>query len=75
MFSLGYGWWAVLGSSLVVWIFLPFLISQLCAAFVLACMRRVDIDELSVKIADAVKGLPPEEQLIVGKRIIDQSLK
>jgi uncharacterized membrane protein (DUF485 family) len=79
MRSLGYGWAATLGSALIVWVCLPFVISQLCTAFVLGGlhhrMRRVDVDELTKQIADAVKGLPPEAQVTVGNRIIDESLK
>jgi hypothetical protein len=30
---------------------------------------------LAEKIAEATKGLPPEEQLAIGKRMIDQALK
>ncbi len=63
MRSLGYGWSATLGLSVIIWVVLPFVISQLCAAFVLrpihGRMRRAD--GLADRIADAVKGLPPEE--------------
>jgi hypothetical protein len=78
MRSLGYDWSATLGVAVVVWIVLPFVISQLCAAFILVHMhrriRRTDVDGLAEKIAQAVKGLPPEEQEAVGKRMIDESL-
>src|SRR5262249_10765483 len=77
MRSVGYGWPATLGVAVVIWLVLPFVISQLCAAFVLgrihSRMRRAD--GLADKIADAVKGLPPEEQEAVAKRMIDESLK
>lgn len=77
MRSLGYGWPATLGVAVVVWVVLPFFISQACAAFVL---RRIHLrlrraDGLTEKIADAIKGLPPEEQEAVAKRMIDKSLK
>jgi hypothetical protein len=65
--------------AVVIWLALPFVISQLCAAFALrrihSRMGHTDVDELADKIADAVKGLPPEEQEAVGKRIIDEPLK
>jgi hypothetical protein len=32
-------------------------------------------DDLAAKIAEATKGLPPEEQLAIGKRMIDESFK
>src|SRR5215469_10891575 len=78
MRSLGFGWWpATLGLALVVWVFPPFVISQLRAAFILMRMhRRIGrTDGLADKIADAVKGLPPDEEEAVAKRIIDQSLR
>jgi uncharacterized membrane protein len=50
----GYGWSVTIGAAVLVWIVLPLVISQLCAAFVLARihrrMRRVDPDELASKI-------------------------
>lgn len=72
----GYGWFATLSAAFAVWVVLPFVISQICAAFVLASMRQriSGADELAEKIAQATKGLPPEEQLAMGKRIIDESL-
>ena len=62
MRSSGYGWLATLGAAVVVWVVLPFVISQCCAAFVLLQMqsrlRRVNVDELSNRIAEASKGCP-----------------
>ena len=79
MRSLGYGWPSTLVGAVVIWVVLPFVISQLCAAFVLARMhrrlRQYPPDGLADKIADASKGLPPEEQVAVAKRMIDDSLK
>jgi hypothetical protein len=77
MRSLGYGWSATLVVAVVVWVVLPFLMSQLCAAFVLGRIhwRTRRADGLTDKIADAVKGLPPEEQEAVAKRMIDETLK
>jgi hypothetical protein len=77
MRSLSYGWPATFGLAVIVWLLLPFFISQLCAAFVL---RRIHVrmrqaDGLSERIADATKGLPPEEQVEVGKRMIDETFK
>jgi hypothetical protein len=78
MRSLGYGWFATLGMAVIIWVVLPFVISQLCAAFVLGRihrrMRRIPPNELAGKIADAVKGLPPEEQEATAKRMIDEAL-
>jgi hypothetical protein len=77
MRSLGYGWAATIGSAFIVWVCLPFIISQLCAAFVLVRIQRraLGADKLADKIAKAIKDLPPEEQLAEGKRIIDQWMK
>src|SRR5690349_6436845 len=77
MRSLNYGWPATLGVAVAVWIVLPFVISQLCAAFILTrANRRIrSTDGLADKIADAVKGLPPQEQEAVAKRMIDDSLR
>jgi hypothetical protein len=77
MRSLGYGWSATISLAVVIWIVLPFVLSQICAALVLRRMhsRIRQVDGLAEKIADAVKGLPPEQQEAVGKRIIDESLK
>jgi hypothetical protein len=36
----GYSWLATLGASFAVWVILPFIISQVCAAFVLGRMHR-----------------------------------
>ena len=73
----GYSWLATLGASFAVWAILPFIISQVCAAFVLGRMHRQlsGSGALAEKIAEATKGLPPEEQLAIGKRMIDQALK
>jgi hypothetical protein len=61
MRSLGYGWPATLGVALIVWVVLPFVISHCCAAFVLLQMqsrlRRVNVDEVTNRIAEASKGL------------------
>jgi hypothetical protein len=60
----GYGWFATLGAAFVVWVVLPFVISQGCAAFVLASMhQRISrADEVAERIDQATKGLPPEER-------------
>lgn len=60
MRGLGYGWSATLVVAVLIWLVLPFVISQLCAAFVLGCIhrRRHRSHGLADKIADAVKGLP-----------------
>lgn len=72
----GYSWFATLAAGMIVWVVLPVVISQLSAALVLVLMRsrlnRVNVDELTDKIAEAVKGLSPEEQAAVAKRIIDE---
>jgi hypothetical protein len=77
MRHLEYGWPATLVVAVVAWVVLPFVISQLCAAFVLAGMhgrlRNSPPDELVSKIASATKGLSPEEQTAVAKHIIDES--
>jgi len=79
MRGLGFGWPATLGLAVVVWIVLPVIISQLCAAFVLLHMQRrisrADFDGLADKIVDATKGLPPDEQEAMAKRMIDDTLK
>jgi hypothetical protein len=77
MQSLGYGWPVTLGAAVGIWVVLPFAVSQLCAAFVLGRIdRRVpQADGLADKIADAVKGLPPEEQEAAAKRMIDEALR
>jgi uncharacterized membrane protein (DUF485 family) len=79
MRSWNYGWSATLVVAVVTWVFLPFVISQLCAAFVLARMhrrlRRYPSDELAKKITDATKGLSPEQQEAVAKRMIDEAFK
>jgi hypothetical protein len=79
MRSADYGWLVTIVAAVATWVILPFVISQLCAAFVLARMhlrlRRYPPDELVSKIADATKGLPPEEQAAVAKRIIDEAFR
>jgi hypothetical protein len=77
MRSLSYGWPATLGVAVVTWVVLPFVISQVCAAFVLRRIHRRmrGTDGLADKIADAVKGLPPEEQEAVAKLMIDEQLR
>jgi hypothetical protein len=77
MRSLDFGWPATLSVAVAIWVVLPFVISQLCAAFVLGRMNRriARGDGLVDKIADAVKGLPPEEQEAIAKRMIDESIK
>jgi hypothetical protein len=56
---------------------LPFVISQLCAAVVLRRVhgRMRQTDGLTDRIADAVKGLPPDKQEEIAKRMIDDALK
>jgi hypothetical protein len=77
MRSMNYGWPATLGVALITWVALPLVISQACAAFSLrrfrGRMRRAD--GLADKIAGAVKGLPPQEQVAVAKRMIDEQLR
>jgi uncharacterized membrane protein (DUF485 family) len=75
MRSSGYGWLATLGLAAIVWVGLPFVIAQICAAFVLRRFhdRMQHGDGLAERIAEAVKGLPPEQQVEVGKRMIDES--
>ena len=77
MRNLGYGWLATLGAAVAVWFFLPLIISQVCAAFLLAGMQRRNrsADGLAERIAETVKGLPREQQEAVAKRMIDESLK
>jgi hypothetical protein len=77
MRDLNYGWLATLGVAIGAWIILPFAISQVCAAFVLRGMRRHvrSADGLAEKVADTVRGLPPEQQEAVAKRMIDESFK
>lgn len=79
MRSLDYGWSATLVVAVGTWIVLPFVISQLCAAFALARMhwrlRRYSPDELVNKIPDANRGLSPEEQAAEAKRMIDEHFK
>jgi hypothetical protein len=40
MRSEGFGWWASLGAAAIVWVVMPFVISQLCGAVVLMRMDR-----------------------------------
>jgi hypothetical protein len=77
MRNLGYGWPAMLGVLVVIWVALPLVISQLCAALVLRRIhgRTRRAEGLADKIADAVKGLPPKEQEAIAKRMIDEALK
>jgi len=77
MRGLGYGWLATLAIAVVIWVVFPFLISQLCAALVLGRIhgRARSAHGLADKIADAVKGLPPEQQEALAKRMIDEALK
>jgi hypothetical protein len=78
MRNLNYGWLATLGIAMVVWIILPFIISQVCAAFVLGRMHRRmrRSDGLAERIAAAVEGLPPEQQEAIAKRMmIDETLR
>jgi hypothetical protein len=72
-----YGWLATLGAAIAVWIILPFIISQVCAAFVLGSMHRRmrRSDGLAEKIASAVEGLSPQQQEAIAKRMIDESLR
>jgi len=61
MRSLGYGWPATLGLAVIIWVVLPFIISQLCAAVVLWRMQG--------RVRQA------EKQEAVAKRMIDEALK
>src|ERR1700753_2293309 len=77
MRSSDYGWAATFSSATIVGVVLPFVISQVCAALVLGRihgrMRRAH--RLTDRIAEAVKGLPPDQQIEVGKRMIDEILE
>jgi len=75
MRSLGYGWSATLGLAVIICVVLPFVISQLCAAVVLRRIhgRMRQTDGLTDRIADAVKGLPPDKQEEIAKRMIDDA--
>jgi hypothetical protein len=77
MRSLGYGWIATFTIAVVIWIVLPFILSQVWAAFVLGRVhsRMRQVDGLAERISDAIKGLPSEQQEAVAKKIIDESLK
>ncbi len=55
--DLGYGWSASLGLGVIIWVVLPFVISQLCAAVVLWRIHR------RTRQVDA-----PEKQEAVAKR-------
>ena len=78
--GLGYSWPATLSLAAAIWVGLPIVISQLSAAFILArTQSRLDrlggakgIDALVDKIGEATKGLPPDQQEAVAKRIIDE---
>lgn len=75
--NLNYSRLSALGLSVTVWLILPFVISQVCAAFGLRGMRQHvrSAKGPAEKIAEAVKGLPPKQHEAVDKRIIDESLK
>lgn len=75
MRTMGYGWPATLSVALIVCLILSFVISQLFAALVLARLRRYvrETEGLTERIAEAVKGLPPEEQEKIANRMIDES--
>jgi hypothetical protein len=81
MRSLDFSWLVTLSVAVVTYIVLPFIISQICAAFVLgrihSRLRQVPPDRLADKVADALKALPPnateDEKSEVAKRIIDQA--
>jgi len=77
MRSLDFGWLTTFGIVLAVWVISSFVISQLCAAFLLVHLdkRSHRTDGLADNIVDAIKGLPPDEQAAMGKRMIDQSFK
>jgi hypothetical protein len=83
MRTLDYGWIASLNLAVVVWVVIVFVISTLPAAFVLGGahrrLRRLDkiggSAGLTDKIADAVRGLPADEQERIAKRMIDDCLK
>jgi hypothetical protein len=74
MRSTGYGWAATLGLAVIVWIVLPFGISQVCAVFVLRNIhqRMREADGLGDRIAEAAKGLSRDDQEKVAKRMIDE---
>jgi hypothetical protein len=77
MRGLGYGWSVTLGVAIVIWVVLRFVVSQLCAAFKLGRIHRRTraADDLADKIADAMKGLPPEEREAAAKRMIDEAFR
>ena len=83
MRSLNFGWLATLSTAAVTYVILPFVISQICAAFVLgrihSRVRQVPPDKLADTVADAIKTLPPnataDGKFKVGKRIIDEAFK
>jgi hypothetical protein len=72
----GYGWPTTLSAAIVIWVVLPVIISQFCAAVVLGRLhsRVGKADDLMDGIAEAIKGLPPEEAEVKAKRLIDEAL-
>jgi hypothetical protein len=79
MQNVGYSWPARIGAAVITWFILSFVISQLCAAYVLGRahwrIHRNPPNEVADKIAAAIKGLPPEEQEAVAKRMIDDMFR
>jgi uncharacterized SAM-binding protein YcdF (DUF218 family) len=77
MRNLNYGWLATLAAAITVWIIFPFIISQVCAAFILGGVHRRmrRSDGLAERIAAAVEGRPPDQQEAISKRMIDESLR
>jgi hypothetical protein len=81
MRSLDFSWLGTISTAAVSYIVLPFVISQICAAFILGLghsrLRQAPPDRLADKVADAIKALPPnatqDEKSEVAKRIIDQA--
>jgi hypothetical protein len=72
---LGYGWAATFGMAAATCLLLPFTISQLCALSVSAGTHsRVKRGQgLAERIAEAVKGLPPDEQEAVALRMTEEA--
>ena len=77
MRSLDLGWLATFSIVLTVWVVSSFVISQLYAAFLLVRLDKHSprTDGLADNIVDAIKGLPPDQQQAMAKRMMDQSLK